>query len=57
MLQLEALEEYDKWFAAYTDDFYYPYAYRIWQYSQTGKVQGIQGNVDLNISFQPPWGE
>jgi lysozyme len=57
MLQLEALEEYDKWFAAYTDDFYYPYAYRIWQYSQTGKVQGIQGNVDLNISFQPLWGE
>ena len=57
MLQLEALEEYDKWFAAYTDDFYYPYAYRIWQYSQTGKVQGIQGNVDLNISFQPLGGE
>ncbi len=57
MLQLEALEEYDKWFAAYTDDFYYPYAYQIWQYSQTGKVQGIQGNVDLNISFQPLWGE
>lgn len=57
MLQLEALEEYDKWFAAYSDEFYYPYAYRIWQYSQTGKVQGIQGNVDLNISFEPLWGE
>lgn len=57
MLELEALEQYDKWFAAYSDVFYYPYAYRIWQYSQTGRVQGIQGNVDLNISFEPLWGE
>lgn len=57
MLNLEDLEEYDKWFAAYSDIFYYPYAYQIWQYSQTGKVQGIQGNVDLNISFGPLWEE
>lgn len=57
MLNLEDLEEYDKWFAAYSDIFYYPYAYQIWQYSQSGKVQGIQGNVDLNISFGPLWEE
>ena len=57
MLELEALEEYDKWFAAYSDVFYYPYAYQIWQYSQSGRVQGIKGAVDLNISFGPIWGE
>lgn len=57
MLNLEALEGYDKWFAAYSDIFYYPYAHQVWQYSQTGKVQGISGDVDLNISFGPLWEE
>lgn len=55
LLELEALEEYDKWFAAYSDIFYYPYDYKVWQYSQSGRVQGIQGDVDLNISFAPLW--
>ncbi len=57
MLGIEELEEYDKWFAAYSDQFYYPYEYKVWQYSQTGSVQGIQGDVDLNISFEPLWEE
>lgn len=57
LLGLEALEEYDKWFAAYSDIFYYPYDYKVWQYSQSGHVNGIQGNVDLNISFAPLWEE
>ena len=56
-LGLEALEQYDKWFAAYSDVFYYPYDYKVWQYSQSGRVQGIQGDVDLNISFVPLWEE
>ena len=57
MINLEPLEEYDKWFAAYSDQFYYPYEYKIWQYSQSGRVQGIKGAVDLNISFGPIWEE
>lgn len=57
MLDLEELEDYDKWFASYSDQFYYPYAYHVWQYSQTGRVQGIEGDVDLNISFVPLWEE
>lgn len=57
MINLEPLEEYDKWFAAYSDKFYYPYEYKIWQYSQSGSVQGIKGPVDLNISFGPIWEE
>lgn len=57
MLNLEPLEEFDKWFAAYSDKFYYPYEYKVWQYSQSGRVQGIKGDVDLNISFAPLWEE
>ena len=50
------LDQYGKWFAAYeTEDPYYPYEYKVWQYSATGSVQGINGNVDMNISFSPFW--
>ncbi len=51
MLSLERLEEYDKWFAAYTPYFYYPYDFEVWQYSDQGTVDGIADDVDLNISF------
>lgn len=52
MLDLEELEDYDKWFAHYDDRFYYPYAFRIWQYTDQGTVDGIGTGVDLNISFE-----
>ncbi len=52
MVELERLEAYDKWFAHYGTDMYYPYDYKIWQYSESGTVAGINGNVDLNISFE-----
>jgi GH25 family lysozyme M1 (1,4-beta-N-acetylmuramidase) len=51
MLDMEQLKDYDIWFAAYTDTLYYPYAYCMWQYSEKGTVDGIEGNVDLNLSF------
>ena len=52
MVELERLEAYDKWFAHYGTDMYYPYDYKIWQYSESGRVAGINGDVDLNISFE-----
>ncbi|MCH5337271.1 MAG: glycoside hydrolase family 25 protein [Acetatifactor sp.] len=55
MLDLTELEEFDKWFAAYTNTLYYPYEYKVWQYSDKGRVAGIKGNVDLNICFAPLW--
>ncbi|MBR1478173.1 MAG: glycoside hydrolase family 25 protein [Lachnospiraceae bacterium] len=55
LLDLSELEEYDKWFAGYTDKLYYPYEYKIWQYTDSGSVDGIKGNVDLNISFSAFW--
>lgn len=56
-INLEPLEKYSKWFAYYNPNFYYPYAYDVWQYSEKGKVKGIDGEVDLNISFVPLWQE
>lgn len=50
-VDLAQLEEYDKWFAHYGTDMYYPYDYKIWQYTESGSVQGIDSEVDMNISF------
>lgn len=52
MLDLEQFEEYNKWFAYYNKEIYYPYAFDVWQYSDKGRVSGISGDVDLNISFK-----
>lgn len=57
MIDVEALEDYDKWLAYYNDDMYYPYAYKIWQYSDKGRVNGISTEVDMNICFEPFWEE
>lgn len=56
LIDLGLLEEYEKWFAYYGTDLYYPYEYQVWQYSDKGTVNGINGPVDLNISFKL-WGE
>lgn len=52
MLDLASLEQYDKWFAGYTLPIYYPYEYKMLQYSEKGKVAGIPGAVDVNICFK-----
>ncbi len=53
--QLDRLTAYDKWFAQYTSknqpDMYYDY--RIWQYTDSGSVPGIEGKVDMNLAFLP----
>ncbi len=49
ILKLEALAEYPHWVALYSDTMDHPYRFTLWQYSKTGKVPGIAGNVDLNI--------
>lgn len=51
MLDLEQLEEYDKWFAFYDTEFYFPYEFKVWQYTDTGSIAGIETDVDINISF------
>jgi GH25 family lysozyme M1 (1,4-beta-N-acetylmuramidase) len=51
-LEVERLEDYDKWYAMYADTPYMPYEISMWQYSSSGTVDGITGNVDMNISFK-----
>ena len=55
LINIAELEKYDKWYASYSDQMFYPYEYKIWQYSDKGKIQGISTDVDLNISFAPIW--
>ena len=55
LINIAELENYDKWYASYSDQMFYPYEYKIWQYSDKGKIQGISTDVDLNISFAPIW--
>lgn len=51
VLHLEELEAYDKWLADYRMAPDYPYAFKMWQYTEKGKVPGISANVDMNLYF------
>lgn len=50
-VDLSELTDYDLWLAQYYEHPLFPYAFRMWQYSNTGSVAGIAGDVDLNICF------
>ena len=52
LLDMERLEEYEKWYAFYDNYMYMPYEVGMWQYSEKGVVKGIKGNVDLNIAYK-----
>lgn len=49
MLDLEQLQEYPFWLAMYDGAMDFPYRVDYWQYSESGKVDGIDAPVDLNI--------
>ncbi|MBQ3512856.1 MAG: glycoside hydrolase family 25 protein [Lachnospiraceae bacterium] len=48
----KALSKYDIWLANYDTQPYFPYDFKMWQYSEKGAVNGIEGDVDLNICFK-----
>ena len=48
-LDHERILDQNIWYAAYQETPDMTENFTIWQYSQTGQVAGIQGNVDLNI--------
>ena len=54
-LELNRLTGYDFWFAQYNSrnqpDMYYNY--RIWQYTDSGSIPGIEGKVDMDLAFIP----
>ena len=45
------LEEYTIWLAEYRDTPLYENRYDMWQYTSKGAVAGIEGYVDLNVSY------
>ena len=49
VLYLEELTDYHFWLAMYDTQMDYPYQIDMWQYSCTGTVPGITGEVDLNL--------
>lgn len=50
-LNREELEDYIIWLAEYRETPLYSDHYQLWQYTSSGSVNGIEGRVDLNISF------
>lgn len=50
-LNVNELDKYRIWLAEYRSTPLYSGYYDMWQYTSKGKVDGIEGNVDLNISY------
>ncbi|MCI9491168.1 MAG: hypothetical protein HFG97_14460 [Dorea sp.] len=48
---------YQIWLAHYTTKTDYAGAYNYWQYSSTGRVNGISGNVDMNVRYVKDGGD
>lgn len=46
------LDRYDKWLAEWKNKPSYNKPFGIWQYSSKGSIPGINGNVDMNISYK-----
>jgi len=51
MMDMEQLENYDKWFAYYKYPLRFPYKMKMWQYTSSGNIDGIEGGTDINIMF------
>lgn len=51
-LNSSKLDKYDKWLAQWNSKPTYNKNFGIWQYSSKGNLPGINGNVDLNISYK-----
>ena len=55
-LDVEKLNEYEIWLKDESsgDEYFdtdYPYQFSMWNYSDSGNVSGVNGSVNLNISF------
>ena len=46
------LSDFDIWLAQWNNEPTYKGDFGIWQYSATGKINGISGDVDLNLSYK-----
>ena len=48
---LERLMVFDFWLADYTDTPVFPFDFQMWQYTSSGSIDGIVGDVDVNYCF------
>lgn len=47
----DKLEEHIRWVAEYASTTAYARRYEMWQYTSSGSIDGIEGRVDLDISY------
>lgn len=46
---MHAVQDYPVWVVKYSDTMDFPYDFQYWQYTCTGSVPGIEGDVDINL--------
>ena len=51
-LTTKRLEKYNIWLAEYRSAPLYQGYYKMWQYTSKGTIDGIKGNVDLDIAYE-----
>ena len=51
LLTDSVFDKWDKWVAQYNKECTYKGKYTMWQYTSSGKVDGINGNVDMNYCY------
>jgi len=51
LLDLEQIEKYPFWYARYSEKLDVDFPVRMWQYTDSGHVPGIEGNVDRDWLF------
>ena len=50
-LDLAELSDYDMWYSAKGELADYPYHYTMWEYLEGAEVPGVDGTVDVSLSF------
>ncbi len=50
-LELEPLRDYDFWAPQYLDENDFLYDFTMWQYTDSGNIPGVKGEVDLDMSM------
>lgn len=51
-LDMSKIEHYDVWVAQYSSKLTYKRKCDIWQFTSKGKIDGISGNVDVNVVYK-----
>lgn len=51
-LDLSLLSGYDFWLAHYTEETSFSHPFQVWQYSESGKLDGFPGQADVNLCYR-----